>query len=46
MFEAMTDEQGRDEQQFLQEYDRTKYDRPSYTVDNLLFADCGDGLAV
>lgn len=34
------------EEEFLAAYDRTKYDRPSYTVDNLLLADNGDGLAV
>lgn len=37
---------GKTEQEFLAEYDRTAYDRPSYTADNLLLADCGDGLAV
>ena len=37
---------GKTEQEFLAEYDRTKHDRPSYTADNLLLADCGDGLAV
>ena len=40
------DANGLTEEEFLKAYDRTKYDRPSYTVDNLLFADCGDGLAV
>ena len=44
--EKLLDSHGRTEEQFLAEYDRTQYDRPSYTVDNLLFADCGDGLAV
>lgn len=40
------DKNGLTESEFLASYDRTKYDRPAYTVDNLLFADCGDGLAV
>ncbi len=44
--EELRDATGRTQEEFLQEYDRTKYDRPSYTVDNLLFADCGDGLAI
>lgn len=44
--QTVLDAEGRTEEQFLQAYDRTQYDRPSYTVDNLLFADCGDGLAV
>lgn len=34
------------EEEFLEQYDRTKYDRPAFTADNLLFADNGDGLAV
>lgn len=34
------------EEEFLASYDRTKYDRPAFTADNLLFADQGDGLAV
>lgn len=40
------DKNGKTEEEFLQAYDRTKYDRPSYTADNLLFADNGDGLVV
>ena len=40
------DKNGRTEQEFLAAYDRTKYDRPSFTADNLLFADNGDGLVV
>ena len=42
----ITDSKGRTQEEFLAEYDRTAYDRPSYTADNLLFADNGDGLAV
>ena len=42
----ITDSTGRTQEEFLAEYDRTAYDRPSYTADNLLFADNGDGLAV
>lgn len=44
--EEMRDRQGRTQEEFLATYDRNKYDRPSYTVDNLLFADGGDGMAV
>ena len=44
--EIKVDVLGRSEDEFLAGYDREKYDRPSYTADNLLFADCGDGLAV
>ncbi len=44
--ENYSDSKGRTEEEFLAEYDRTKYDRPAYTADNLLLADCGDGLAV
>ena len=40
------DKNGMTEAEFLAGYDRTKYDRPSYTADNLLFADNGEGLAV
>lgn len=40
------DKNGRTEEEFLAAYDRTKYDRPSYTADNLLLCDNGDGLAV
>lgn len=39
-------EQSLTEAEFLATYDRTKYDRPSFTADNLLFADDGDGMAV
>lgn len=46
MSEIILDENGKTEQEFLAEYDRTRYDRPSFTADNLLLADCGDGLAV
>lgn len=46
MNEELRDKNGKTEEEFLAEYDRTKYDRPAYTVDNLLFADNGDGLAV
>ena len=35
------DANGLTEEEFLKAYDRTKYDRPSYTVDNLLFAEIG-----
>ncbi|MCI8596502.1 MAG: NUDIX hydrolase [Clostridia bacterium] len=44
--EKILDANGLTEEEFLQKYDRTQYDRPAFTVDNLLFADCGDGLAV
>ena len=42
----LVDKNGKTEEQFLAEYDRTAFDRPSFTVDNLLFADGGDGMAV
>lgn len=44
--QELLDKQGRTEAEFLATYDRTKYDRPAYTVDNMLFADGGNGLQV
>lgn len=46
MNEQTIDKKGRTEEEFLAAYDRNAYDRPSYTADNLLFADNGDGLGL
>lgn len=41
-----TDKFGKTEAEFLSTYDRTAYDRPSFTADTVLFADGGDGLEI
>ncbi len=44
--EILVNAQGQTEEEFLAAYDRTVYDRPAYTVDNLLLCDMGGRLAV